>query len=643
MNLTYVARRNLGAICVSMLLVTATSAQTRDDRDPRGIPQQNDATREGTEAAATQTSATPATTSRFQRERIENDERTSDDVRATNRGNDASEEESEIIRRRAIEARRLQPMSEFETFVSEVVDKPLRRFGSNLLVPTARDFTAPPSTTVPPDYRLNPGDEIVLGLSGSVDATDLRLTIDSQGRVFVPRVGAVNVAGVRFGDLQSVLSAQISRQYNNFNLSVGIGRLRGITVYVTGFAATPGSYTVSSLSTLVNAVLAAGGPSAGGSFRSIQLRRGGKLISDFDLYDLLLRGDKSGDRVLQNGDVIYLAPVGPQAAVIGSVNNEAIFEAAPGETVADLLLEAGGINTVADETRALLLDPLKLESQGWEELTPVEARTRVVPRAAIIRVLSNVGLAQPLGRRSVLVSISGEVAKPGRYYLPANTRLSQVLARAGGTTSSAYPFATVFTRENVRLQQRRSFERALRDTETALTVEPLTSALSPPGLAQERLLAARSIVAELRRLKPDGRLVLPITPEATSIPIDMVVENNDAIYIPPTPTTVGVFGAVPNPSTFYITGQARLRDYLARAGNPTKLAARSEIFVVRANGSVISSRGSSGLLKSAALPGDLIYVPINGARDRFFLKLREIAGAFLPVALTASAVSGATK
>ena len=151
LNLTYVARRNLGAICVSMLLVTATSAQTRDDRDPRGIPQQNDATREGTEAAATQTSATPATTSRFQRERIENDERTSDDVRATNRGNDASEEESEIIRRRAIEARRLQPMSEFETFVSEVVDKPLRRFGSNLLVPTARDFTAPPSTTVPPE------------------------------------------------------------------------------------------------------------------------------------------------------------------------------------------------------------------------------------------------------------------------------------------------------------------------------------------------------------------------------------------------------------------------------------------------------------------------------------------------------------
>ena len=359
---------------------------------------------------------------------------------------------------------------------------------------TGGPTTAPPSTTIPPDYRLNPGDEISVGLTGSVNATDLRLTIDSQGRVFIPQVGSVNLAGVRYGDLQSVLSSQIARQYRNFTVSVAIGRLRGITVYVTGFAATPGSYTVSSLSTIVNAVLAAGGPSTGGSFRSIQLRRGGKLISDFDLYDLLLRGDKSGDRILQNGDVLYIAPVGPQAAVIGSVNNEAIFEAAPGETVADLLLEAGGINTVADETRALLLDPLKDTPTGWEELSPAEARTRKVPRAAIIRVLSGVGLVRPRERQSVLVTISGEVSAPGRYYLPANTRMADAIARAGGLTRDAYPYAAVFTRESVKLQQRVSYERALRDVETALVVPPLTSALTPPGSQQERVLAARSIV-----------------------------------------------------------------------------------------------------------------------------------------------------
>ena len=147
----------------------------------------------------------------------------------------------------------------------------------------------------------------MLGLTGSAQADSLRLTVDSEGRVFIPRVGAVRVGGLRYGDLQSAISAQVSRQYRNFRLSVSIDELHGITVYVTGFALTPGSYTVSSLSTLVNAVLAAGGPAAGGSFRSIQLRRNGRLISDFDLYDFLLRGDKSADAMLQNGDVIYVA------------------------------------------------------------------------------------------------------------------------------------------------------------------------------------------------------------------------------------------------------------------------------------------------------------------------------------------------
>ncbi len=163
--------------------------------------------------------------------------------------------------------------------------------------------------------------------------------------------------------------ARSTRQYRGFDLQVSVGRLHGITVYVTGFAATPGSYTVGSLSTLVNAVLAAGGPSSGGSFRSIQLRRDGKLVSDFDLYDLLLKGDKTGDAALQNGDVLYVAPAGEQVAVIGSVNREAIFEIAPNETLNDAVLYAGGVNTVADDTRLMVLDSLGKSDAGWQQVT----------------------------------------------------------------------------------------------------------------------------------------------------------------------------------------------------------------------------------------------------------------------------------
>ena len=541
------------------------------------------------------------------------------------------------------EARRAGPVarpSEFETYVSQVIDKPLRRFGANLLVPSAREFTTPPTTTVPPDYRLNPGDELLLGLTGSVEASNLRLVVDSEGRVFVPRVGAINVAGVRYGDVQALIARQVSRQYRNFRVAVAIGRLHGITVYMTGFAAAPGSYTVSSLSTLVNAVLAAGGPSGGGSFRSIQVRRSGQLISDFDLYNLLLKGDKSADVVLQNGDVIYIAPAGAQVAVIGSVNVEAIYEVRAGETLYSMLLYAGGINTVADDTRLLLLDPTK--PGGWQQLTPQQVETRTASRSQIVRVLTAVGIAQPLFRQPALVTVSGEVAKPGRYYVQPGTPLSSVIAQAGGLTTQAFPYATVFTRESVQLTQRKSYERALRDLELLLTTAPLTSVLQAEQLQPARLAAVQSIVEQLKARTPDGRLVLNISPSDRTLPTDMAVENNDTLYIPHQPITVGVFGAVPSPASFEYRQKETVGEYLQRAGGVQKMGDRSGIFVVRANGTLLATRRGlfgGSILNQAAFPGDLIFVPVNATRGEFWARLRDISSILSPAIITGAVIA----
>ncbi|HWW66291.1 MAG TPA: SLBB domain-containing protein [Sphingomonadaceae bacterium] len=531
----------------------------------------------------------------------------------------------------------LPPANEFESFVSSLVGKPLRRFGSELLIPGARDFTAPPTTAIPADYRLNPGDELLLGLTGSVQASNLRLTIDSEGRIFVPRVGAIMVGGVRYGDVHDVIASQVSRQYRGFDLQVTVARLRGITVYVTGFARTPGSYTVSSLSTLVNAVLAAGGPSAGGSFRSIQLRRSGRLISDFDLYDLLLKGDKTGDAVLQNGDVIHIAPAGPQVAVVGSVNREAIFEVGPGETLNDAVAYAGGVNTVADNGRLMVLDSLGQRSAGWQELTAAAARTRPAHRGDIVRVLSNIGIARPLGQQPVLVTISGEVAKPGRYYFRPGTRLSDVVAEAGGLTPQAFPYASVITRESVKRQQRQSYDRAVKDVELLLTAQPVTSANRAQLVQPANLALVRSIVEQLRQREPDGRLVFDMPVSATTLPGDLIVENNDSIYVPPRPVTVGVFGAVPSPASFAYERGKSIGDFLRAAGGVQKLGDKSEIFVVRANGTVLSG-GRSRVLHAAALPGDLVYVPVDADRGEFWARLRDITGSLFGGVLGAASV-----
>jgi len=528
--------------------------------------------------------------------------------------------------------------NEFETFVSGAAGKPLRRFGAELLVPAARDFTAPPTTTVPPDYHLNPGDELLLGLTGSVQAADLRLTIDQEGRIFVPRVGAIAVGGVRYGDVRDVIARQVSRQYRGFDLQVSVGRLHGITVYVTGFAATPGSYTVSSLSTLVNAVLAAGGPSPGGSFRSIQLRRNGKLISDFDLYDLLLKGDKTGDAALQNGDVIYVAPAGEQVAVIGSVNREAIFEIAPNETLNDAILYAGGVNTVADDTRLMVLDSLGKSDAGWQQVTAAEARTRKARRGDIVRILSDVGIARPLDQQSVLVTISGEVTRPGRYYFRPGTKLEDVVAQAGGLTAQAFPYASVITRESVKAQQKLSFDRAIKDMEFQLTAQPVVSAnraqLAQPG----NLALVHSIVEQLRTREPSGRLVFDLPVTASTLPSDVIVENEDTIYVPPRPVTVGVFGAVPSPASFAYREGSSIGDFIRSAGGIQSLGDKSEVFVVRANGTVLSN--GRKVLKAPALPGDLVYVPIDANRGEFWARLRDITGSLFGGLVGAATIKG---
>ena len=584
----------------------------------------------------TTTDTTPAVTG----ERLEADE--VDGQTSQNDRNDTNRTTTDRVERNP-RLKPLPPPNEFERFVERTAGRKLPRFGTDLLLPSNRDYATPATATVPPSYILNVGDKIQIGMTGSIEGSVQR-EIDTNGRIFLPKVGSIRLAGTRYGDLKETISRAIGLKYRNFTVNVGIDDLRGVRVYVTGFANNPGAYTVNSLSTMVNAVLAAGGPAAGGSLRSVKLYRNNELVSDFDLYQMLLRGDRSGDATLQNEDVLFIPPVGQQIAVTGSVNNEAIFEIKPGETLDQVLGYAGGTNSLADQSRLLLYRLANYDTIGAKQIDRAQAASTAAADGDIVQILSSGSLQRSVLRQSVVVRIEGEVNAPGNYYVPANTPLSEVLARAGGLTSRAYVYGTRYERVSEQRAQGEAFEQAIQQLEISLEASPLTadSAINTGDLAAQRA-SGRAVLERLRAIKPDGRLVLDITPETVALPGEFLLENNDRIVVPPRPITVGVFGAVYRPASFVLsdTRGDRVEDYVERAGGALRAADRKEIFVVRANGDVVSRR--RGALKARVLPGDVVFVPIKTQASSVWAKIRDISTIAFQFGIAAATVVALTR
>ena len=311
--------------------------------------------------------------------------------------------------------------TEFQIFAEDEAGHPLKVFGRELFDEAPTTFAPLDRIPVPADYVIGPGDELLIHVWGKIDL-DTHVIVDRNGQIFVPTVGTLTVAGLRFEQLQSFLHTAIATLYKDFDLNVTMGQLRSIQVFVLGSARQPGVYTISSLSTLVNALFVSGGPSATGSMRHVQLRRGDTVVTDFDVYNLLRRGDKSHDAQLLPGDVIYIPPAGSQVAIIGSVNEPGIYEIKGEETVASALEDAGGTTNLADEDRVLLE---RIENhQG---------------RQADSFALDDLGMKRPLRDGDLLrvyplsprfdnaVTLRGNVAQPGRYVWRDGMRVSDLI------------------------------------------------------------------------------------------------------------------------------------------------------------------------------------------------------------------------
>ena len=312
--------------------------------------------------------------------------------------------------------------NEFQEFITASVGKRLPMYGYDLFNDAPDTFAPVENIPVTPDYLIGPGDEIVIKGWGQIDI-NISAVVNRNGEINLPKVGSVNVAGIRYQELQSYLKSAIGKVFRNFDLNVTLGKLRSIQVFVVGQARRPGAYTVSSLSTLVNTLFASGGPSSKGSMRHIQVKRNGKVVTELDLYDLLLKGDKTKDVALLPGDVIYIPPVGHLVAISGSVNNSAIYELKGEKTsLSDLIELAGGFTTTAsgqkvkveriEERKVRKVEEFQLDKIGLERLVRDGDLVQVLPIEA---------------RFDNAVTLRGNVADPGRYPWKEGMRVKDLI------------------------------------------------------------------------------------------------------------------------------------------------------------------------------------------------------------------------
>lgn len=455
--------------------------------------------------------------------------------------------------------------SEFQKFVEDNTGKLLPIFGAEFFANTPSTFAPVSNAPVPSDYPLGPGDELMIRGWGTIDI-DFRAIIDRNGTISIPTIGNVPLAGVKAGDAQNVIRAAVARLYKGVTVDVTFGQLRAITVYVVGQANRPGTYTVSSLSTLVTALFASGGPNANGSMRHVQVKRGGKVVAELDLYSFIAKGDKSADIKLLDGDTIYIPAAGGFVALVGKVNSPAVYELKNNsDTIESLLGFAGGLPIVADPRRAYLerIDPNRNRPRSVEEFAlDADGLRRQLKNGDVLNVTS---ITPDFSNAVVL---RGNVDQPVRAPFKSGMRVSDLIP------SKEY----LLTRNSIK-RQNNVVTTGESEQDTREKADSIASHIG--GLVDE-INWDYAVVERVDRSDLSTQLIPfnlgniftnPNSPDNIQLqPGDTVTifsQNDVAVPMSKRQVFVRVEGEVNVPGVYQMTAGDTLQNLIAKAGGPT--------------------------------------------------------------------------
>ena len=316
--------------------------------------------------------------------------------------------------------------NEFQNYVMQTTGQALRLYGSEFFENLNNNNGQFSRSPVSDDYSLGAGDQLLIRVWGSTSA-EATVSIDRQGSISFPKLGTLRLAGVRAGQMDAVVKAFFSKFYKDIEVSVSLGKLRKITVFVVGQARNPGSYSLTGQSTLTSALFASGGPNASGSLRKLQLKRQGQTVVEFDLYNFLGNGDKSSDVKLQDGDVLFYPKAAGYIALLGKLNTQSVFEVkGDKDSLAEYISLVGGLPVTADPRRAMLdrIQPGADQPRSIQDLSLAGAGLQtqvkngdILTVAAVVPELANA------------VTLRGAVALPTRMAWRQGMRISDVISK----------------------------------------------------------------------------------------------------------------------------------------------------------------------------------------------------------------------
>ena len=301
----------------------------------------------------------------------------------------------------------------------------LKPYGYELFAGEPTTFMPSENAAVSDTYIVGPGDQLKINFYGK-ESDSFDVTIDREGRISIPDLSPVEVAGLTFAEIKELIKVKVEQEVIGVKAFVSLGQLRSMRILVLGEAYKPGSYSVSSLTTVSHALFVSGGVSEIASLRNIQVKRAGKTVANFDLYDLLINGDSSNDIVLKPGDVVFVPPVGAQVTVEGLVKRPAIFELKKGETAKQLLTMAGGLKPGAYAKNAVV-ERFNFDRKEVLSVDFTKPQINYIPQDGD-RVRFNSVSSQYQNS----ISLIGAVVRPGNYQWHQGKRISDVLKSVRG-------------------------------------------------------------------------------------------------------------------------------------------------------------------------------------------------------------------